>query len=84
MAEWLRHRDGLGQYLDVLTDQPFRDRGLIDPAQCNTFIREHLSEDNDHSEILWSILNLELWCQRYLDGEPAGDLADRLVEATAT
>ncbi len=64
---WLRNDKGLGRYLEVLMDHTFRERGYFDHALVGRLVDEHLRQQYDHSEILWGLMNLELWCRRFSD-----------------
>src|SRR5690606_4393339 len=46
-------------------------RGLFEPAAVRRLIEEHGRRERDHSERLWSLLNLELWHRRFVDGDEA-------------
>ena len=67
VGEWFRNRKGLGMYLDLLTDSTFRNRGYFDPAPVGELVHEHLHEGKDHSEALWGLMNIELWCRTFID-----------------
>lgn len=67
ISNWLRNPKGLGQYLDILTDKTFKERGYFDNNIIRRFIDEHCKETKDHGEILWSLLNLELWHRLFID-----------------
>jgi asparagine synthase (glutamine-hydrolysing) len=67
LAEWFRNPHGLGRYLDVLTDKSFRERGFFDAKSVDRLVGEHLHEGLDHHEILWGLVNLELWCRTFID-----------------
>ena len=58
---WFRSQKGLGQMLDLLTDQKSKERELFDCKLMERMIEEHRSEKSNHSRILWSALMLELW-----------------------
>ncbi|HKX33109.1 MAG TPA: asparagine synthase (glutamine-hydrolyzing) [Blastocatellia bacterium] len=45
------------------------ERGLFDAAFIKNLVNEHQSGAKDHSERLWSLLNLELWLRQFIDGE---------------
>ena len=74
LAEWLR---GPLSTLaaDTFASRAFRERGLIDPATAIALHRQHASGRADHGEILWQILCLELWAQRFLDAAPGQSAA---------
>jgi asparagine synthase (glutamine-hydrolysing) len=67
VSRWLRNVRGLGRYLDLLTDNTFRARGYCDPKVVERLIYEHLQEGSDHGEILWGLINLEIWWRLYID-----------------
>jgi asparagine synthase (glutamine-hydrolysing) len=48
-------------------------RGLFDPAAIRGIVARH-SAGEDHSERLWSLVNLEIWHRVVVDGEPADQL----------
>jgi len=53
---------------DVLLDPRSLDRGLFLPQAVKQLVEEHVNSRWDHSYRLWSLLVLELWQQKYLDG----------------
>ena len=69
LARWFRNRHGLGRYLDYLASSSFRQRGIWDVSEVGRFIDEHMAGSKDHSELLWELLNMELWSVMYLDGD---------------
>jgi len=44
-------------------------RGLFDPNAVRSLVEAHARGEN-HSERLWSLVNLEMWQRIFLDGEP--------------
>ncbi|MHB8078498.1 MAG: asparagine synthase (glutamine-hydrolyzing) [Candidatus Krumholzibacteriia bacterium] len=70
ISDWLRNRKGLGRYFDVLTDDTFRHRGFLDAVEVGRLVDEHLARTADHAELLWPLLNLELWRRRFVDAPP--------------
>ena len=67
LARWLRNERGLGAYLDLLRTTKTRERGLWDTRRVERLIQEHTTGINDHNELLWELINVELWCSIYLD-----------------
>jgi len=57
---------------DLFASRRFKDRGLIRPEAAEGYLRAHLAHEADHGEVLWSIVSLELWARRFLDGAVAG------------
>jgi asparagine synthase (glutamine-hydrolysing) len=49
------------------------ERGLFDPAAIRSIVARH-GAGEDHSERLWSLVNLEIWHRVVVEGEPAEQL----------
>jgi asparagine synthase (glutamine-hydrolysing) len=49
------------------------ERGLLDPGAIRGIVARHAAGE-DHSERLWSLVNLEIWHRVVVDGEPADQL----------
>jgi asparagine synthase (glutamine-hydrolysing) len=49
-------------------------RGIFARAAVERIVREHDAGEIDHSERLWSLVNLELWHRIFLDGEAPSDM----------
>jgi asparagine synthase (glutamine-hydrolysing) len=77
VGRWLRgpYRWLLDEY--VLGDRATA-RALFEPAALQRLVAEHLAGEN-HSERLWSLINLEVWHRIFIDGEDAGQV---VVEET--
>jgi len=67
LARWFRNSRGLGLYLDYLSSKKFRERGMWNVGHVNRLIDEHRHEKADHSEVLWELLNMEIWLKTYVD-----------------
>lgn len=67
IAKWMRNPKGLGMYLELLTDRTAKGREYFDNNVVDSLIKEHVTDMCDHSEILWSLLNLELWHREFID-----------------
>jgi len=59
LAQWLRADDGLGQALVDLPNHPAAE--MFDGGVLRRVIGEHRSGAHDHSELLWTALNLSVW-----------------------
>jgi asparagine synthase (glutamine-hydrolysing) len=57
-----------GPVRDVLLDRRTRERGLLEPAAVARVLDEHRAGRGDHGDILWALLNLELWYRTWIDG----------------
>lgn len=80
MGAWLRAelRPLLGQ---LLSREAVQTRGLLAWPVVERTIRAHESSEEDHTDHLLSLLNLELWCRLFLDGRSVQDVAGELAQA---
>jgi asparagine synthase (glutamine-hydrolysing) len=69
-SRWLLH--GLGEQLrDRFSEGRVRARGLLAPAGVASLLEEHLSRRADHRKPIFTLLALDLWCDRtYGEGVP--------------
>jgi asparagine synthase (glutamine-hydrolysing) len=67
VPSWLRDKKGLGRYLELLSEPRFKQRGYFKPALVERLVAEHLAKRDDHSDILWELINLELWLRAFID-----------------
>jgi asparagine synthase (glutamine-hydrolysing) len=63
LARWFRAADGLGARLRELPSMPGAD--LFDQAALTALIAEHRGGTHDHSELLWTALNLATWRETF-------------------
>jgi asparagine synthase (glutamine-hydrolysing) len=73
IGAWLR-----GPYRHVLDEFVLGHRalarGLFDEETLKRLVASHVSGEANHSERLWSLINLEMWQRMQFDGEPWEDL----------
>jgi len=82
MGAWLRAE--LSPVLrDVLSRESVTKRGLLDPDAVERTIQEHEQQRADRTDHLLALINLEIWCRLYLDGQSAAGVADHLKQALA-
>lgn len=65
---------------DLLLDRTARERGLFDGRQVERLLAAHAAGTTDAGDIIWSLVNLELWYRTFIDGsraqtEPESSLA---------
>jgi asparagine synthase (glutamine-hydrolysing) len=70
IASWFRDTKGLGRYLDLITEHSCSARLYLSPQGIQKLVREHLTSSADHSDILWGLVNMELWMRRFIDSDP--------------
>lgn len=72
IARWLRGHAALGRmFQHLLLDD--RRRSFHNHAAIRRLHLEHQNGAADHSDALWPLLSLEIWCRCFLDGEAATD-----------
>jgi asparagine synthase (glutamine-hydrolysing) len=63
-ASWYRGR--LRPWIEeVLSAQQSGARGVFRPAVVRTLLDEHFSGRANHTHLIWSLLNFEIWCQAF-------------------
>ncbi|HEX4824874.1 MAG TPA: asparagine synthase (glutamine-hydrolyzing) [Candidatus Polarisedimenticolaceae bacterium] len=71
VGEWMRGNGSLSHLLEMLCEPRTLERGWWDRAALLRIVEEHRS-GVDHSEVLWSLANCELWARLMLEGEGRG------------
>lgn len=66
VADWFRAK-GRSLLNDVLLTPRARQRGYFDPAAVELMASEHLEGRRDNGNMLWALLQLELWHRTYVD-----------------
>jgi asparagine synthase (glutamine-hydrolysing) len=79
LREWFR-----GQLRElpreILLDPRSLQRGMFRQAGIERVIDDHVSGRRDTSNMLWALLQLELWMRKFIDGEiPTGPDADLVM-----
>ncbi len=54
---------------DLFLDGRLKERGIFDIAKVERLWREHRTGVRDHRHRLWSLVMLELWFRKFVDGE---------------
>ena len=67
MGAWLRH-DLSNLVRDTLSEAQVKKRGLLDWRVIENTIIRHNAHRSDETDNLLALVNLELWCQIFLDG----------------
>jgi asparagine synthase (glutamine-hydrolysing) len=87
LSEWFRDPVGLGRYLELLLEPRSLDRGYFQSEQVKRVVAEHRAGSHDHRELLWGLVNLELWHRTVVERrqEPATALTTsaRAIPASA-
>jgi len=67
MGSWLRH-DLKDLLEETLSESQIRKRGLFDVEVVREVMASHQTHQRDHTDALLALINLELWCRIFLDG----------------
>jgi asparagine synthase (glutamine-hydrolysing) len=73
LADWLRAGGPLAPAAALLLEPRTLERGLLVPERVRALVAEHRDGRRDHHEILWALLNLELWHRVWLEREAGAE-----------
>jgi len=65
--QWLRDKNNLGRYLDLLTDSTFRQRGFYNAKVVSKTVDSFLKNKDSTFKDLWSIVRFEVWHRIFID-----------------
>ena len=68
---------------EILGDRRFIERGWLDEGTVRAIVAEHLDGRRDHALSIWSLMTLELWARRFLDGALPETAAEPRTEEIA-
>lgn len=71
VGEWLRDARSIGRFGEVLTDPTFHQRGYCNAEAVGRLWAEHVAGRADHGDVLWPILNVELWWRALVSSRAA-------------
>ncbi len=63
LGRWFRSNEGLGAQVAGLADRPSAD--VFDRQALRRFVAEHRDGRRDHTELLWTVLNLCVWREAF-------------------
>ncbi len=62
LDDWLKNKKSpLGEYLDLITDRTFYERGIFDPKYVNNLIKDHMDGKKKHGKLLMNLILFEVW-----------------------
>lgn len=67
VSDWLNDQHSFGGYLDLLTDETFRQRGIYDAKAVQDAIAMHCSGRRDRSKDLMNLIKFEIWHRMFID-----------------
>lgn len=78
--KWLINRNGLRPFINLLFDKRFEERGIFNQRAIKTVVKDHLAGKVDYSDLLWPLINLELWFQLFIDKNACESDAKQLAK----
>lgn len=63
----------------MLSDENVSKRGLFRNEAVQEAIRQHAANQRDNTDQLLALMNLELWCGMYLDGQSPADVSSYMA-----
>jgi len=67
IGRWARDDKLLGRYLKLFAEPEFTNRDYLNVGRVRQVVSEHLEGKTDHGEVLWNLINLELWHRIFID-----------------
>jgi asparagine synthase (glutamine-hydrolysing) len=67
VTAWLRPEGPLAPYVDMLLEPRTTQRGYLELAELRRLVEDHRLERQDYGELLWGLINLELWQRTMID-----------------
>lgn len=64
----------------LLSKDAIERRGMLHWRSVSEAVEEHRTNRADHTDHLLSLMNLEIWCRLFLDGETHEDIAQELSQ----
>ena len=68
MGAWLR-KDLQPLVAEMLSESAVRHRGLLHWDAVRQIVADHEEERHDHTDHLFALISLEIWCRTYLDSQ---------------
>lgn len=70
VAKWFRH-ELKGLLLDTLSRDRVQRQGLFRPEAVEALLSQHFTGKRDNRKLLWTLLVLQLWYDRWMTPQPA-------------
>lgn len=66
----------------LLSQKVIERRGLLNWPAVREIVSEHDADRKDYADLTLVLMNLEIWCRVFLDGQSVGDVGQELAERT--
>ena len=77
MGAWVKG-ELLSLMQNILSRESIESRGLFDWRVIEQSMQDHLTNKHDYTDHLLSLMNLEIWCRVFLDGQSPEMLSDQI------
>lgn len=77
-GDWLRSSSSSLVRGIVLSDR-CRQRNIFNVKFVQSLLEQNQRGERDHTEAIWSVLNMELWARIFLDGESKEDVRNEML-----
>lgn len=67
LAQWYRDAKTVGRYLDLLTDQTAKERGLYNNPAVEQMVAQFRQGQDRYTKPIVSLVNFEIWCRSFLN-----------------
>lgn len=67
LSAWIKDRSHLGRYLENLMSEDLSIGDSLNMARIRDLVKHHMDGREDNSEFLWTLINLELWNQIFVE-----------------
>lgn len=79
VGSWLR-QDLQPLIQDLLSEEQVRRRGLMHWPAVESILKAHQDQQSDHTDHIFALIALEIWCRIYLDGQDWKSAPSTLAE----
>ncbi|MBV2127696.1 asparagine synthase (glutamine-hydrolyzing) [Arsukibacterium indicum] len=77
LGAWLKQE--LAAMLRLFVNrETIESRGLLNWPLIEQTLNQHFSQQEDHTDHLLALMNLEIWCRLYLDKQSAGQISETI------
>ncbi|WP_019674622.1 asparagine synthase (glutamine-hydrolyzing) [Arsukibacterium perlucidum] len=77
LGAWLKQE--LAAMLRLFVNrETIESRGLLNWSVIEQTLNQHFSQQEDHTDHLLALMNLEIWCRLYLDRQSAGQISETI------
>jgi asparagine synthase (glutamine-hydrolysing) len=67
ISQWLKTKNGLMPFLNLLNEKKFLERGIFRKENIKSIVVDHRKGKEDYSDLLWQLINVELWFRLFID-----------------